>query len=290
MILEWADAYFQRAGKWPNYESLRNPAFPGVSWQSVENSLRLGLRGLPGRSSLAKVLAEHRGVRNVQDLPPLTEEQVLLWADQHHKRTGKWPNEKNSGKVTDCKGETWKNVDVALRQGLRGFPGGASLAKVIARHRGVRNRSNIPHLTFEQILVWADAHFVRTGKWPKCNSGPIYGAPEEKWQNIETALYNGTRGLSGGSSLAMLLAGNRGMRNRSALPHLKKRTILSWAKLHHKRNGNWPKAYSGPIQDVPGETWRAVDMALYLGLRGLPGSMTLSQLLKGNGLGKAFRK
>jgi hypothetical protein len=47
-------------------------------------ALRLGLRGLPGGSSLARLLDEQRRVRNVKNLPPLTEEQILAWADEHH--------------------------------------------------------------------------------------------------------------------------------------------------------------------------------------------------------------
>jgi hypothetical protein len=285
LILRWADAYFQRAGKWPKRTSPRIPGIRGVSWLSVDNALKLGLRGLPGGSSLAKLLAEHREVRNVRELPPLTEERILFWADEYYRRTGKWPNQK-SRVAPDCIGETWKSVDAALRQGLRGFPGGSSLAKLIARRRGVRNRSNIPRLTVKQILAWADAHYQRTGKWPHINSGLIHGAPGETWQAIQSALYHGARGFPGGTSLATLLLKRRGARNRGSLPHLNKKTILTWAKMHHKRTGDWPKGYSGTIEAAPGETWKAVEMALYQGLRGLRGRMTLSQLLRRNGLRK----
>ena len=108
------------------------------------HALRLGLRGLSGRDSLAQLLARERGVRNVSNLPPLTEETILEWADQHHERTGRWPNE-NSGPVADAPGEVWKNVNAALMLGFRGLPGGSSLALLIATRRGVRNLANIPH-------------------------------------------------------------------------------------------------------------------------------------------------
>jgi hypothetical protein len=41
------------------------------------------------------------------------------------------------------------------------------------------------------------------------NSGPIPEAPGENWHAVNLALYNGHRGLRGGSSLAKLLKGSR---------------------------------------------------------------------------------
>ena len=121
------------------------------------HALRYGLRGLSGRDSLAQLLARERGVRDVGGLPELTEENILLWADQYRERTGRWPTE-NSGPIADAPGETWANVTAALMQGLRGFPGGSSLAVLIATRRGVRNLANIPRLTIKQILGWVDTH------------------------------------------------------------------------------------------------------------------------------------
>jgi hypothetical protein len=80
------------------------------------------------------LLARERGVRNVRDLPALTEKLILTWADLHRKRTGRWPTE-NSGPVADAPGEVWANVNTALLQGLRGLPGGSSLAVLIATRR-----------------------------------------------------------------------------------------------------------------------------------------------------------
>src|SRR5262249_39016677 len=117
---------------------------PGAwKWGKIDNALRLGLRTLPGGSSLAQLLYERRGVRNVQSVPPLTHETVLAWADQHHERIGNWPNE-NSGPVPDAPGEVWANVNAALREGLRGLPGGSSLALLIPAGRGVRNQASTP--------------------------------------------------------------------------------------------------------------------------------------------------
>ena len=51
-------------------------------------------------------------------------------------------------------------------------------------------------------------------------------------------------------------------------PHLEIETILAWADAHHQRTGAWPMGHSGEIQDAPGETWTAVEMALAHGQRG----------------------
>src|SRR5262245_31951957 len=78
-ILDWADTYFKRHGKWPNVQSgrIKEPLDGlGENWRTtVDASLRLGLRGLPGDYSLAQLLSDYRGVRNRAALPPLTIEQ-----------------------------------------------------------------------------------------------------------------------------------------------------------------------------------------------------------------------
>jgi hypothetical protein len=69
-----------------------------------------------------------------------------------------------------------------------------------------------PPLSIEQILAWADAHHARTGQWPTARSGPVPEAPGEVWDTIDGALHEGSRGLSGGDSLARLLARHRDRR------------------------------------------------------------------------------
>jgi hypothetical protein len=98
-----------------------------------------GLRGFPGGSSLPRLLARHRGTRNPMGLRPLQVQQILAWADDHHRTTGRWPTRK-AGPVAAAPGERWLTTDPALRAGGRGLRGGSSLARLLARHRGVRNR------------------------------------------------------------------------------------------------------------------------------------------------------
>jgi len=69
-----------------------------------------------------------RTVEQTTDKPKLTIEQILTWADAHRLRTGEWPIA-DSGPVSEALGEKWQNIDTTLRQGLRSFPGGSSLAQ-----------------------------------------------------------------------------------------------------------------------------------------------------------------
>jgi hypothetical protein len=74
--------------------------------------------------------------RGRRPAPPLTVELVLSWADAHRARTGEWPLTR-SGPVAGQDGETWQAINVALRLGRRGLPGGDSLAGLLEHARGV---------------------------------------------------------------------------------------------------------------------------------------------------------
>lgn len=277
-ILAWAEAHYKRTGTWPTKNSGAITGAAGEKWANIDAALKAGDRNLPRRSTLAQLLADQRGVRKHAFLPPLNEEQILAWADAYHQRTGRWPN-RESGSVNDSPGETWAAIDAALTKGLRKLPEGSSLARLLAERRGARYLLSLPEVTEDQILVWADAYHGKTGKWPGYLSGSIDGAPGETWGAINIALRKGFRGFPGGSSLAQLLAERRGFRNKSRLPSLSVSEVRSWVKAHHQRTGKWPTTASGPIQDVPGETWSGVDNALRKGHRGLPGRSSLARLI-----------
>jgi hypothetical protein len=80
--------------------------------------------------------------------------------------------------------------------------------------------ADLPQLTVELILQWADEHRLRTGRWPKQNSGPVAGTNGLTWNAINSDLLRGYRSLPGGTPLAKLLAEQRGARNRANLPLL----------------------------------------------------------------------
>src|SRR5437899_8217356 len=95
----------------------------------------------------------------------LSAAQILAWVDAYHARTGFWPKS-HSGRIPGTRGETWAKVNAALCAGARGLRGGSSLARLLARQRGVRPYSrNYQPLDVNQILAWADAYHARTGRW-----------------------------------------------------------------------------------------------------------------------------
>jgi hypothetical protein len=143
-----------------------------------------------------------------------------------------------------------------------------------------------PPLTVAQILTWVDDHRKRTGRWPAARSGPVPCATGETWQAVNRALARGCRGLPGGSSLARLLEERRGRRNRAQAPRLTEEELLCWADRHRARTGRWPTARSGPVGGAPGETWKALESALYAGGRGRPGGETLARFLRRHGRGR----
>jgi hypothetical protein len=210
--------------------------------------------------------------------PELTVKTILAWADAHHARTGAWPTKQNFH-VYDNLDETWRRIDGALRKGLRGLPGEDSLAQLLDRERGVRNRKSLPQLSEDIIVRWARAHRRLAGRWPNEDAGPIVGTRGEVWINVAAALMIGFRGFPGGDSLARLLERCLGVPNPANRPRLTEQQVLGWADAYHARTGRWPRADVAPITEAPSETWCAIDDALRVGLRGLPGGSSLAKLL-----------
>jgi hypothetical protein len=145
---------------------------------------------------------------------PLTEGQILAWADAHRARTGQWPGVA-SGPVPETAGLTWRGIHDALRRGHRGLPVASSLFRLLQQRRG-RGKTRRRPLAVGQVLAWADAHRARTGKWPHAKSGPVADVPGETWSAIDSALRQGHRGLPGGDGLARLLGRHRSKRVRAS--------------------------------------------------------------------------
>src|SRR5262249_4038743 len=111
-ILDWATRWKETTGRWPTRNSGAIPGSHGETWSAVDSALRAGLRDLPAGGSIARLIAEKYGARNVRNLPPLTEPCILAWADSHYRRTGKWPYT-DSGMIPDSGGEKWLLIDNA---------------------------------------------------------------------------------------------------------------------------------------------------------------------------------
>src|SRR5262249_20324039 len=154
-ILQWIRDFHKRSGHWPTVASGAISGRPGETWRKVDSALRLGLRGLPGGSSLARLLEEEYGVPNLRSRAQLTVAEILTWADAFHRRHGRWPTSE-SGVIAEAPHEKWRGIDNALRDGYRGLPGGSSLAQLLAQRRRARNIKGLVRLTHRQILIWAD--------------------------------------------------------------------------------------------------------------------------------------
>jgi hypothetical protein len=92
---------------------------------------------LPGDDTLAQLLARRRGKRNHKALPALSAEQIRRWVRAHVRRTGHGPR-RTDGPIPNACGETWGAVAQALNRGLRGMPGGSSLARVVRQCQAAR--------------------------------------------------------------------------------------------------------------------------------------------------------
>ncbi len=271
-ILAWADTFHQHTGSWPKCYSGHVADDQSESWAGIEAALSSGLRGLPGRSSLAKLFAERRAVWNRVSKPRLTEQQVMDWAKAHFKRTGSWPKV-GTGAVFESPRETWNNISVALMAGDRGLPGGRPLARLLQEELGVSHPLDREKFCEDEILAWADSFHGRTGNWPTRSSGDIIDAPGVhpgiQWSGVDAALVKGLRSLEPGRSLAQLLAAKRGARNQRALPDFRIELIVEWVDKFRTHHGRWPTCKEGAIEFAPDESWGSIESAFKRGSRGL---------------------
>jgi hypothetical protein len=251
-VLAWADRHHARTGQWPRCRTGPVHEVAGLTWFTIDDALRQGYRGLPGGSSLARLLKDRRGVRNHMQSTPLSEERILAWADAHHARTGRWPTAR-SGPVQDAPGETWQAIQQALRHGQRSLPGGSSLPKLLARERRRRNRGALADLNIEQILAWAEGYRGRHSRWPDNQSGEIPDSGGETWMAIERALNRAARGLPVPYTLHQLIVlyDNVKLREGREVPLSDGRTwggtaIQVTARILKRRAANAPDPASKP--------------------------------------------
>ncbi len=279
-ILFWADAHKRFTGYWPKRGSGRVRFANNETWNGISLALLRGTRGLPCKSSLAELLAKERGRRNRYNLPALSINQILNWADEYYRIKSKMPSTK-SGAVYHRPSDTWAKIDKALRNGNRGLPGGSSLSKLFKKHRKemYRYKGTRSALSINQILQWADAHYTRTGCWPAQKSGPVQENPKLTWAAINIALRIGGRGLPAGLSLPKFREKYRRIPMHCGRPPMSIKKILAWAYTHRARTGRCPNVNAGKLHEAPHENWKAIDQALRIGTRGLLGGTSLYKLM-----------
>ena len=110
-ILEWGELHKIKTGKYPTYISNSDFLPKGESWLEINQSLYYGERNLPPNTTLLMLFGEEA---------PLTRYQVLRWAKEYKKFYGTIPNI-NSSNDTLPAGETWKKIDLAIKNHNRGL-------------------------------------------------------------------------------------------------------------------------------------------------------------------------
>jgi hypothetical protein len=298
-ILEWAEAHHADTGKWPTLWSgpIRH-AHWFETWAEVNTALAAGRRGLAGGRSLTRLLHAYRLLRGSagepgagllenyarmlggedKEKPPLNVPQILEWADAYYAQKGCYPRA-GAGTVPGAPGESWGRINTALRYGFRSLPGGTTLKRLLAKHRGIDANRKLPELSIAQILAWADAFHQAHGEWPTEASGPVEGALAITWAAIGVCLRKGGRGLEGGTTLRFLLTQHRGALERYKSPPLTVEQILAWADDYRATHGCWPNPMAGRVAGTRRETWGSIDRALRQGRRGLPAGSALGLLL-----------
>lgn len=272
-LLKWCDQYFTDNGTYPN--SGTTGPIPGTNetWQKVISSAMNRSRGFT--KTLPQLLAEHRGVQNVQARSLLSRKKVIEWAQQHRILTGEWPRT-DSGPVPGT-AETWRSIHTASKLGRRGLTPKRSLAQFLTDELSVPYRLAPCELTLEGILSAADAFNAETGRYPKQASGYCEQI-QRTWQNVDLLLRRGTKLLAGKQSLSSVLNAHRGVPTRFR-KDLTVEQIIAWIRQYHMDHGKLPSAHSG---EVPGtdETFIGLDRALRAGTRNLPSGWSIARIVK----------
>ena len=193
--------HYEDNGKWPSTVDTYIERF-GCTWGVLNVNLVTGYRGLPGGSSLSNEVVETKKLHGIEVVPQmdLTLDRIGESIEAFFHERGCFP----SLTTDECAaglGIKWRSVDIYLRTGQRGLPGGSSLPIEVDNIRKRLNRSpRVVPLSLDQIHAGIRAYQQRTGHWPTVTSGLI----EELGINAETLntrLAEGKVGLSGNSSL-----------------------------------------------------------------------------------------
>ncbi len=225
---------------------------------------------------------------------PLSKEDLTSWIQKYIEKYEKKPS-RTSGVVEftigNLQGITWRNIDVALMEGLRGLPCNSSLAAFIKENFGIAQRKANPTLLSEDLIFsWITQFMTKHGRKPSPKKdGVIEFATEayqgETWVSISAALRNGGRGLSGGTSLSSFIENRLAVKKQKCNSvSLSEDLICFWIKQFIVKYGKKPTQQSGIIEFADGayegDSWLCVSAALRNGGRGLPKGSSLSQLIE----------
>ena len=135
-VVQASQNFHRENGVWPQAASGRadNHFNFSTSWGSVDIALKEGWWGLPGSSSLARLLHE-RGLKVNKIIKPsdLTEDAVVNAAIKFYRQFGQFPKTKMTDDAFPYIGfhTSWQGLNLAIARGKWGLPGGSSLARLL---------------------------------------------------------------------------------------------------------------------------------------------------------------
>lgn len=294
IIHEWIEQFIKKYHRKPiasdGTVEFANGRYTGETWGAIDSSLLAGVRGLIGGSSLAQFIEQNFSIRSYCKPPELSLEQIKDWIQQHISKYDKKPTAK-SGVVEfaegEYKGTSWATIAHAMRNGVRGLVKGLSLAEFIKNVFNISNHYACKPLTVDIIYNWISQFIDKHDRKPTQNDGIIEFAKDEykemTWSTLNSHLWKGGRGLSGGSSLSQFIKTHFGIKNCNCPPMLNPELINKWISAYIKRYKKKPAKTSGEVEFAEGEyaeiTWGAIDCAFKAGKRGLP-KTTLAQYIQ----------
>ena len=142
-ILELADKHYERTGRYPIPGDNRVLDDPRENWGTIEQSIQLGRRGLPGGWTLRQLLHKYRRRKTRIKCPDVTVAKIARWAQRHKRETDEWPLRRSGPVRGGYPHDTWHKLDMALWRGARSLPGGSSLPRLLFEHFGVMRRSDV---------------------------------------------------------------------------------------------------------------------------------------------------
>ena len=273
-ILDLTKQHFEKTGLYPTSNS--DWILEGKdSWSTISVALNRGFRGLPGGSSLAKLLHAHNLKANLGARKYPSKEEIVEAAKEYKTQ------DKNSKLPTSKSGPfpnpnyldlTWGAINSAIAKGSIEYTKAKTLTDLWVLEFGSRNINNLEDLSEEQILQWCDKYQEDhpNKKFPSNQSVPIVTMGTETFMSIDTAIRENRRGLTGLVSLAHLLFKKRGKRTNKNLPKIKIKQIKVWMIAWHNHYQKWPTASDGEIPNTGGEKWSNINATLHRGGRGWP--------------------
>lgn len=203
---------------------------------------------------------------------PITEEQVIQWANAYKTKYGKFPSNKKIIVEDAPYYITWETIDACFRFTLRGLGKFSSLHEfLISKGEKIEKEP----LTEEKIIEWALKYKEKYGSFPTDRSGIIeWSSCRDTWSRISGCLRVGNRGLQKYKGLNDLLTQKGYKLYKEDLTEEK---VIQWALLHKEKYGKLPSRVGShktdsnlnQIDSAPGETWNNIDNCFRNKNRGL---------------------